>query len=92
MRNTYLVCYDIGDPKRWRMIHKLMLAYGDPIQLSVFLCPLSPVEHQRMRARLLEAINRSEDAVAIADIGREDGPGVETHGRTRWEKGRRVVV
>lgn len=32
MRRCYLVCYDIRDPKRLRRTHKLMKAYGEPLQ------------------------------------------------------------
>ncbi len=92
VRNSYLVCYDIGDPKRWRAVHKLMLAYGQPLQLSVFLCRLSEVEYEHMRGRVLEALNRAEDAFAVAHLGREGTDQVDTYGLTRWDKGRRVVV
>lgn len=92
MRHAYLVCYDIGDPKRWRLVHKVMLAYGDPLQLSVFLCRLSPVEYQTMRGRLLEQLNRADDALAVALLGREETASLETYGLVRWDKGRRVVV
>jgi CRISPR-associated protein Cas2 len=94
MRRAYVVCYDIADPKRWREIHKIMLAYGDPLQLSVFLCFLSDVERERMLIRLRSAMNRAEDALAVADLGPADGRKLplETYGTVRLKEGRRVVV
>jgi CRISPR-associated protein Cas2 len=92
MRNTYLACYDVADPKRWRTVHRLMLAYGEPLQLSVFICCLTDVELAEMRTRVLTALNRAEDAFAVAHLGREESARVDTYGLTRWLKGRRVVV
>jgi CRISPR-associated protein Cas2 len=92
MRAAYLVCYDIGDPKRWRKIHKLMLAYGEPLQLSVFLCRLSPLEYEQMLGRVLAQLHRSEDALAIAHLGPQDSSEVQTYGRVKLEGAKRVVV
>lgn len=92
MRTAYLACYDIAEPKRWRAVHKLMLAYGNPLQLSVFLCHLSPVEYEEMKSRILPQLNRAEDAFALAALGRQDQEHVETWGVARWDHGKRVVV
>jgi CRISPR-associated protein Cas2 len=92
MRSSYLVCYDISDPKRWRKIHKLMLAYGEPLQLSVFLCRLAPLEFEQMRGRVLAELHRTEDALAIANLGPQDTSQVLTYGRVRLDGGKRVVV
>lgn len=92
MRASYLVCYDIGDPKRWRKIHKLMLAYGEPLQLSVFVCRLSSVEFEEMLGRVLGELHRTEDALAVANLGPQDSTEVRTFGRVKLEGSRRVVV
>jgi len=95
MRNLYLVCYDIADPKRWRKVHKIMVGHGESIQLSVFLCALSPTEFQRLIARLYPLLHTQEDALATVDMGPE-GTARErliTFGTVHWEGGsRRVVV
>ncbi|MFO0762685.1 MAG: CRISPR-associated endonuclease Cas2, partial [Byssovorax sp.] len=36
MRHTYVVAYDVCDPKRLRQVHKTMRGFGDALQLSVF--------------------------------------------------------
>ena len=94
MRNTYVVCYDIADPKRWRRVHKMMLGHGDPLQLSVFLCELSPTERQQLLSRLDDVLNHAEDALAIVDLGpaQTGSTRVTTFGTARWEGGKRVLV
>jgi CRISPR-associated protein Cas2 len=44
MRRCYLVCYDIRDPKRLRRTHKLVKAYGEAWQYSVFYCTLKAID------------------------------------------------
>jgi CRISPR-associated protein Cas2 len=92
MRAAYMVCYDIGNPKRWRKIHKLMLAYGEPLQLSVFLCRLSPVEFEEMLERVLGELHRTEDALAVAHLGPQDTSDVQTFGRVVLDGAKRIVV
>ena len=44
MRTTYLVCYDITDPKRLRRAFRICKNYGLHLQYSVLECDLSPAE------------------------------------------------
>lgn len=69
MEHSYLVCYDIGNPRRWRKVFRAMKGYGEWLQLSVFHCRLSREKHLRMQDRLGELINRSEDHLLIIDLG-----------------------
>lgn len=69
MRRCYLVCYDIRDDKRLRRIHKLMKAYGEPWQYSVFYCTLKAIDRARLEAALRETVNLKEDQVVIVDLG-----------------------
>lgn len=73
VRNRYLVCYDVADPKRLRRTHSKMLGYGDPVQLSVFECELSRQEIAIMRSALSDLLNWDEDRILIADLGPVDG-------------------
>ncbi len=74
MRRCYLVCYDIRDPKRLRRTHKLMKAYGEAWQYSVFYCTLKPIDRVRLEHALREVVNLKEDQVLIVDLGsNEDG-------------------
>lgn len=69
MRRCYLVCYDIRDPRRLRRIHKLMKAYGEAWQYSVFYCTLKDIDRVRLENALRETINLKEDQVLIVDLG-----------------------
>lgn len=69
MRRCYLVCYDIRDDKRLRRVHKLMKAYGEPWQYSVFYCTLRAIDRVRLEAALRETVNLKEDQVLIVDLG-----------------------
>jgi len=73
MRNCYIVCYDICDPRRLRRVHDKMLGFGDPLQYSVFECNLSRRQKVLMIAALTELINHREDRVMIVDIGPTEG-------------------
>ena len=74
MRRCYLVCYDIRDPKRLRQTHRLMKAYGEAWQYSVFYCTLKPIDRVRLENALREVVNLKEDQVLIVDLGsNEDG-------------------
>jgi CRISPR-associated protein Cas2 len=73
MRQTYIVSYDISDPKRLRNVFKLMKGYGEHVQLSVFRCELTHRALVELRARLGDIINNGQDQVLFVDIGPEDG-------------------
>ena len=69
MTRIYVVTYDISDPKRLRQVFQTMKAYGEHLQLSVFLCDLSQTRLVRMRSDLEDIILPSEDQVLIVDLG-----------------------
>ncbi len=69
MRRCYLVCYDVRNPKRLRRVHKLMKAFGEAWQYSVFYCTLKDIDRVRLENSLRETINLKEDQVLIVDLG-----------------------
>ena len=69
MRRDYLVTYDICDPKRLRLVFRIMLGFGDHIQLSVFRCALSESELQKLTERLHKTIHHAEDQVLFVELG-----------------------
>jgi CRISPR-associated protein Cas2 len=75
MRVSYLVCYDICDEKRLRMVFKKMRAYGDHLQFSVFECQMTPIDLAKCRADLSEIINHKEDQVLFVNLGPAEGRG-----------------
>lgn len=75
MRNSFIVCYDICDPKRLAKVFKTMRAWGDHLQYSVFECQLSRTDLARLREKLAEIIHHTEDQVLFVDLGPAEGRG-----------------
>ena len=74
-RQTFVVTYDISDPKRLRKVYKLMLGWGEHIQFSVFQCELNDRELVELRSELARIIHHHEDQVLFVDIGPVEGRG-----------------
>ncbi|MEZ6066500.1 MAG: CRISPR-associated endonuclease Cas2 [Planctomycetaceae bacterium] len=77
MRSTYLITYDICQPKRYRKVHQAMCGHGDRLQFSVFRCQLSEIELQQLKEKLWPLLNLSEDRIMVADLGPIEGRGGE---------------
>lgn len=67
--NTYIVAYDICDPRRLNRVYRLCRNYGDHLQKSVFECDLSKSEKAVFESQLSAVINNSEDQVIFVDLG-----------------------
>jgi CRISPR-associated protein Cas2 len=91
---TYVVAYDISDPKRWRRVFKLMGGYGQWLQLSLFQCRLSGARRAELVMRLEELVAHDEDHVLILDLGpsEEIGIAVESLGKSFAPIERRAIV
>lgn len=76
-RTRLLLAYDIREPRRLRRIHQVALAYGDPLQYSVFVCDLTAVEQIRLRRALKTEMDENADSVALFDLGAPQGRGVD---------------
>jgi CRISPR-associated protein Cas2 len=95
MRNRYLVCYDVTDPKRLAHTYKKMNGFGEPVQYSVFICDLSPKERVMLEEALTEILNLKEDRVLIVDLGPAEGRGQEcfkTMGKARELPNHNAVI
>jgi CRISPR-associated protein Cas2 len=75
VRQTYIVSYDVSNPKRLRKVFKTLRGWGDHLQLSVFRCELSHREVVELRADLGRIINHDEDQVMFVDVGPVEGRG-----------------
>lgn len=73
MRNRYIVCYDISNPKRLAKVYKKMRGFGDPAQDRVFKCDLSLQEKMLLITSLNELINHKEDRIMIINVGPTNG-------------------
>ena len=78
---SYLVCYDISNPKRLRKVAKICEDFGYRRQLSVFLVRVSATEFVRLRARLYEAVDLNEDQVLFLPLCGKCCCGIESLGR-----------
>jgi CRISPR-associated protein Cas2 len=68
MMDSYLVCYDISDPKRLRKVATVCEDFGYRKQYSVFLCRLSATDLVRLRSRLYDMINLTQDQVLFVPM------------------------
>lgn len=75
MRTTFIVTYDISDPKRLRSVFKTCKDFGDHLQFSVFECQLTPTDFERLRFRLSEIIHHEADQVLFINLGPTEGRG-----------------
>lgn len=62
-----LVCYDIRDPGRWRLVHRIVKGFGRRIQLSVYRCRLDDKETEQLRWEL-SRVMAPEDDLLIVDL------------------------
>ena len=93
--NLYIVAYDISDPRRWRLVFRVMNGYGEWVQLSVFQCRLSRRRRIELKFALVEIIDHTQDHIVILDLGPAEGirPHVESLGKpfTVVERGPVIV-
>ena len=92
---SYLITYDISDPKRLRKVFEAMRDIGDHIQFSVFRCELTASALVELRDRLGDIINHSEDQVLVVDLGPSEGRGgtcIGSIGRAYTPPRRRAII
>ena len=70
--DSYIVAYDISDPKRWRRVFSVMNGFGEWLQYSVFQCRLSAQRQAELIALLDGIIHHDHDHVLLVDIGLAD--------------------
>jgi CRISPR-associated protein Cas2 len=95
MKRTYIVCYDVCEPKRLSRARKTMKGFGDPLQYSVFVCSLSEKEYVLMAEAIKNVINEKEDSVLILDLGLSEDRSslrMEFMGVRKEIRGREAVV
>lgn len=69
MRATYIVSYDISDPKRLAKVAKVCRDFGERLQKSVFVCLLTHADLVILRARLGKVIDMGADQVLLIRLG-----------------------
>ena len=79
--DTYVVAYDICDPKRLRKVAHTCEDFGFRRQYSVFLCRLSATDLVRLRSRLYDIIDLSADQVLLIPLCPKCVNAIEALGR-----------
>jgi CRISPR-associated protein Cas2 len=91
--DSYIVAYDISDPKRLRKVARACEDFGYRRQLSVFLCRLSATDIVRLRNRLYDIIKLDEDQVIFVPLCPRCVDKIEAIGRpTEAANAKDVVV
>jgi CRISPR-associated protein Cas2 len=91
--DSYIVSYDISDPKRLRRVATACEDYGVRKQYSVFLCRLSATDFVRLRSRLYDVIHLEQDQVLFIPLCGKCVAMIEALGRpTEPAKARDVIV
>ena len=79
--DTYLVAYDIADPKRLRKVAKTCEDFGLRRQYSVFLCRVSSLSLVKFKSRLYDLIDLQEDQVLFIPLSPRCAEQIEALGR-----------
>jgi len=90
--DSYLVAYDISDPKRLRKVARACEDYGYRKQLSVFLCRISATDFVKLRSRLYDIINLDEDQVIFIPLCGKCVNNIEAIGRPTESHDKHDVV
>jgi CRISPR-associated protein Cas2 len=59
-KHWYVICYDITEPKRWRMVYKKLHGYGRRLQYSIFRCRLTVRQMERLHWELEEMLTAED--------------------------------
>lgn len=78
---SVLVCYDISNPKRLRKVAKTCEDFGYRKQYSVFLVRVSATDFVRLRSRLYDIIDLTEDQVLFIPLTESGLARMEAIGR-----------
>jgi CRISPR-associated protein Cas2 len=57
------ISYDIPEDKRRTKVHKVLKAYGQWMQYSVFECDLTEIQYAKLRSRLNKLIKPDQDSI-----------------------------
>ena len=79
--DSYIVAYDICDPKRLRKVAQACEDFGFRRQYSVFLCRLTATNLVRLKSRLYDIIDLQEDQVLFIPVCNRCAHAIEALGR-----------
>ncbi|MGD8175640.1 CRISPR-associated endonuclease Cas2 [Marinimicrobium sp. ARAG 43.8] len=71
-RLLYLVAYDVRNPKRLRLVHRVLKDFACGGQKSAFECYLTQAEHDELTTRVEECMDTDEDALLVIRLTDRD--------------------
>jgi CRISPR-associated protein Cas2 len=90
--DSWIVAYDISNPKRLRKVATCCEDFGVRKQLSVFLCRLTTTDFVRLRSWLYDLLNLEEDQVFFIPLCGKCVQQIESLGRLTVAVDARDVV
>ena len=90
--DTYLVAYDIANPKRLRKVATACEDFGNRRQYSVFACRLTAADLVRLKSRLYDIIDLEADQVLFIPLCNRCADQIEALGRPVEKHDARDVV
>src|SRR5438067_10496564 len=90
--DSYLVAYDICNPKRLRKVAQTCEDFGARRQYSVFLCRLTARDLIRLKSRLDDIIDLHEDQVLFIPLCSRCARDIESLGKPIEQYDARDVV
>jgi len=78
---TFIVSYDICDPKRLRKVAQTCEDFGRRWQYSVFTCRLTAHDLVRLKSRLYDILKRDADQVLFVPLCPKCAESIEALGR-----------
>ena len=82
---TWLIAYDITEPRRLRRVHRFLRKHAVPVQYSVFAAYDTPARIGQLRAALADQIDPRSDDVRIYPLPSE--PELSVLGRKAMPEG-----
>jgi CRISPR-associated protein Cas2 len=90
--DSWICCYDISDQKRLRKVARCCEDFGVRKQFSVFLCRLNATDFVRLKSRLYDLVNLTEDQVLFIPLCGKCVQAIEALGRPTEPADSRDVV
>lgn len=78
---TFIVAYDIADPKRLRQVARACEDFGYRKQYSVFFCRLGATDLVRLRSRLYDIIDLDRDQILFVPLCNRCAGAIEALGQ-----------
>ena len=64
-RQWHLVCYDIRDPKRWRLVFKTLKGRGEHLQYSIFRVRANKTQIEELKWKLAKIMTEEDDLMLV---------------------------